>query len=292
MKSWRVGTFSMGASLIFLGVFLVLTQIFHWNAATVMVGWWPVLLIVLGLEILLFLYFSKQEKPIVKYDLLSIFFVGVIGIVGIGLTIVTTTGILDKVTATMRAEQRTLDLPNYDKELNKRIKRVVVDAGNFPLTIESTADNSISMFGTYVAEIIPKQKLIEASDDYLLIKERGDTLYIELKNLPDRHQPFINDMQMKPTLLVPNHVKLEVAGNENPITIKPRNLTNNWSIDSASNVDVQVLDKSDLTIHTVNVEEITGALNQKKKSNTIKFGNGKNQLNISRSSFVNVTKIP
>ncbi|WP_281397277.1 hypothetical protein [Heyndrickxia vini] len=33
MKSWRLGTFSMGASLVFLGIFLVLTPILHWNAA-------------------------------------------------------------------------------------------------------------------------------------------------------------------------------------------------------------------------------------------------------------------
>lgn len=295
MKSWRVGTFSMGASLVFLGVFLILTRIFHWQAATVMVNWWPLLLIVLGVEILFFLFFSKQEKPFIKYDFLSIIFVGIIGIIGISFTIVTTTGILNKVTAVMSSEQRTLDLPNYDQIINENIKRIVVEAGRYPLTIEGTSDKSISLFGTYVMEVASKQKIMDTFEDYLMVKEKGDTLFIHIKNLPDPHQPLMSEMSMAPILLVPTNVKLEVAGNDNKITMKPRTLLNDWSIDSAYRVDVQVADKSNLSIHTMNVSEITGisrTSEQKKKSKVIKFGSGDHTLNISRTSTLNVTKTP
>ncbi|MGE6259853.1 LiaF transmembrane domain-containing protein [Heyndrickxia sporothermodurans] len=295
MKSWRVGTFSMGISLIFLGVFLVLTQLFHWNAATVMVSWWPVLLIVLGIEILLSLYFSKQEKPMLKYDFLSIIFVGIIGAVGIGLTIVTTTGVLDKVTTSIKAVQKTVDLPSFEKAIGENIKRIVVESGRYPIRIEGTSEKNVSIFGTYQGDIASKQDKLKSYEDYLMVKEKGDTLYIKIKDLPDPHQPLMNQMNMNSTLLIPSNLKLEVTGDNNEITLKLRSLANHWSIDSANTVNVAFEDQANVSIHTEDVSEMTGiahADQHKKKSSDYRFGSGKYQLDFIRTAFVNVTKNP
>ena len=50
-------------------------------------AWWPVLLIILGAEVLLYLLFSKKEQSFIKYDIFSIFFIGVLGSVGIAFTV-------------------------------------------------------------------------------------------------------------------------------------------------------------------------------------------------------------
>ena len=67
MRTWRVGTISMGASLLLLGVFLLLSQIVGWDLTRVMISWWPIILVVLGIEILVYLLLSKSEKPVLKY---------------------------------------------------------------------------------------------------------------------------------------------------------------------------------------------------------------------------------
>lgn len=72
MRTWRVGSISMGTLLLFLGVLLLLSQLAGWDSSHVLAGWWPVLLIVLGAEILVYLFQSKEEKPLLKYDFLSI----------------------------------------------------------------------------------------------------------------------------------------------------------------------------------------------------------------------------
>ena len=79
MRTWRVGTISMGLTLILLGIFLVLSQLLNWKPAYAMTGWWPIIFIVLGIEILIYLFLAKQENPAVKYDVFSIFFVGFLG---------------------------------------------------------------------------------------------------------------------------------------------------------------------------------------------------------------------
>ena len=86
MRTWRVGTFSMGLSIISLGCFLLFSvkrnsSIRYTNCMV------PVLLIILGAEVLLYLLFSKKEQSFIKYDIFSIFFIGVLGSVGIAFTV-------------------------------------------------------------------------------------------------------------------------------------------------------------------------------------------------------------
>ena len=97
MRTWRVGTFSMGASLVFLGLILFFSRFLDLNLVQVMTSWWPLLLVVLGIEILLYLILSRQEKPLLKYDFLSIFFVGLIGTVDIAFALLSATGNMGKV---------------------------------------------------------------------------------------------------------------------------------------------------------------------------------------------------
>lgn len=184
MKSWRVGTFSMGASLVFLGIFLLLTQVMNWDPATIMISWWPGILIVLGIEVLLYLYFSKREQSFIRYDFISILFIGFIGVVGIGFTIISSTGVLAKVHESLNAEWKIVDLPSYDKDITSKIKRVVLESSMEEMTVEGSDESKVSVFGTYQADIVGNHKLVKSIEDYILIKEKGDTLYLKLKDLP------------------------------------------------------------------------------------------------------------
>ncbi|KQL51453.1 hypothetical protein AN964_21035 [Heyndrickxia shackletonii] len=303
MKSWRVGSISMGAALVFLGMFLLLSQVLHWNIANVLIAWWPLLLIILGIEILLSLYFSKHDKPIVKYDILSIFFIGIIGMCGIAFTIFSSTGILNKVTYAMAAETKTLDLPKYNKTMDNHIKRIVVETQNQPVTIESTKEKSISAFGTYTAETVENHSAIKTVDDYLMLEEKGDTVYLKLKDGPNQHDPFSNGTQVSATVLIPENVRLEVEGSFNPITLKVRNLSNNWYLNSLSDVTIQVMGKPDLLVDANQADQLSGdswiEMKEKghngdieKKSGKMTFGDGTHHIVITKSSAISVTHLP
>jgi hypothetical protein len=248
MRVWRVGTISMGASLLFLGIILLFSNVLGLNLYQVMLAWWPIILVVLGSEILLFLIISKQEKPFLKYDFMSIILVGILGMVGIGFMIVGSTGLIEKISDVFEREQRTLELPVYSENIDRSITRIVVKTANQPITIEGTSKKEISIFGTYRAELKRKEKLINQPEDYLSVQQTADTLFIEVKALPRQLGPFDTYTNVSATLLIPSDVKLELLSLDNTIRLKPRTLLSNWSVDGASEVLLYVEDDSDVTV--------------------------------------------
>ncbi|NWQ42302.1 hypothetical protein MLOOGBEN_16500 [Bacillus sp. EB106-08-02-XG196] len=258
MRTWRVGTFSMGASLVFLGLFLFLSHFLGFDLVHVMTAWWPILLIVLGIEILLYLFFSRQEKPVLKYDFLSIIFVGLLGTVGIVFAMLSATGIMEKVEDVVAREERSFELPDFSYQMDDSIKRVVLRTVGYQTTIEATEEQEVSMFGTYRIQTPKKEKLIASADDYVYANKKGDTLYINIKTLPNQLGPFYSHQEMASTILIPKGVKLEVIGNGNEIALNPRSLENDWSINGAGSIDVKVEEDSNLNIAAVGVGEVNG----------------------------------
>lgn len=74
-REWRVGTLSMGILLIALGCTLFISQFKGWSSLQIIFKLWPIVLIMLGCEILGYLFFSRKETSIVKYDGFSIFII-------------------------------------------------------------------------------------------------------------------------------------------------------------------------------------------------------------------------
>lgn len=296
MRIWRVGSISMGASLLLLGLLLLFTQLFHLESVTVLLVWWPVILIILGIEILFYLLFSKQEKPNVKYDFLSIFFVGVIGMVGICLTIFTTTGVLDKVNDWMNMETETMNLPEYKNPIGKDIKRVVVNTGNHEVSLENSSLDSVSIFGTYLVQTLENKAPIKSVKDYLFVTEKGDTLYINFKEVYNLPQPFQDRVDVNATLVIPTDVKVEVNGQGNAVTLKSRKLSSNWLVNEVSFVDVLLADGANIVIKAKDVRINEDRQKEKGidegtwKSGMMKVGAGAHTLFINGAQVVSVAK--
>ena len=113
MKSKRVGTISMAIVLIGFGILMFVAQISKISAVELAIKFWPVILILLGGEILWSSFQSKKENEDIKirYDIFSVFIVMVILSVNIGIYGLMETGILDYIKVrvseeTSRYEQR------------------------------------------------------------------------------------------------------------------------------------------------------------------------------------------
>lgn len=298
MRTWRVGTISMGLLLILLGVFLVFTQLFDWKPAYAMTGWWPVIFIVLGIEILVYLLRSKQENSTVKYDLFSIFFIGFIGVVGIGFASLHATGLLDKLQAWMNVEVKTFDLPTFEMNLDDHVTRVVVNTSSYPFTIETGKTNDVSVFGTYETTILDGKIPIEQVEDYLFTERKGDTLFVTLKQMPETFQPFHSHREWNTTMIVPDNVQVEIKADYYPLHVNTRTMKNDWTIENASEVNVQLFNDLDVKLHAENIDELNTWEGwevasqtddeQHVQSGTRQFGKGTHVMNIFNASNVTV----
>ena len=255
MRTWRVGSFSMGAALVFLGIFLLLAQFFKWDPAIAMVSWWPFLFIILGVEILIYLAVKKEEKPIVKYDFISIIFIGIISTFGLGMAMLNATGLLEVTSQFVSAEERTSDLPKFEERLTDDIKRVSVETGSYSVTIEGSPGKEAVIFGTYRGfigkGIIPLKNVA----DYALIEKQGDTLYIRFKEMPTSRL-MNHGGQVHATLLIPSNVMLDVVGNGGDMEIKPRDLKADWSIDNVGYLNMDMNEDANITIEAVDLHKL------------------------------------
>lgn len=95
MKNKRVGTISMGIVLIFFGVLMFVSQVSGFSAVEIFIKFWPGILIILGLEILYYVYTNKSEETRIKYDGFSIFIVSIVLILNIFVYGLMETGIMD-----------------------------------------------------------------------------------------------------------------------------------------------------------------------------------------------------
>jgi uncharacterized membrane protein YcaP (DUF421 family) len=78
MRRWRVGSITLGLALIALGIGMLLSRILGTFSLADVAAWWPVLLIVLGAEVLLALFLSDEKLPKVVYDGGSIFLIALV----------------------------------------------------------------------------------------------------------------------------------------------------------------------------------------------------------------------
>lgn len=253
MRKWRVGTVSMGASLILLGIVLFISQWEGMGAADIFASWWPFLLVLLGAEILVYLYFSKQENTLIKYDFLSIIFIGVLGSVAILFVLLSSTGIWQEIRTVVSAETKVFHLPNVRQSVSPEMKRIVLQTGSQPIVIEGGSNSEIQIFGTYQslsANDIKKQ------EDYVAMNIVGDTMYITIKEMPRKEVLFHTVNAMTPTVVIPQHLSLEVRGNYNSVLLYPRKLAANWTVSKAEDVQISLDKNTDILVTAVTRESL------------------------------------
>ncbi|ALS24550.1 MULTISPECIES: LiaF transmembrane domain-containing protein [Paenibacillus] len=210
MRTWRVGTLSMGLSLIFLGVTLFLSQLQGLNAFDTFFAWWPILFVLLGLEILVYLIWMRKENSMVRYDLMSVFFVGLLFISSFGLTFLTSIGVLGEVRRMVGTVERTVDLPEMREAVDERVKRIIVQTNGPQVKVDQTAERAVHLFGSY-RERTQEDQFPEVSEkNVYTVRTIGDTMYVQVKQPPirqgfDSYYPYMNV-----TVVLPQDIPAEL----------------------------------------------------------------------------------
>ena len=179
MKQRRVGTLSMGLLLIFAGAMLVYAQINAQNALGLVLTWWPIILFMLGIEVLWAYYSAKDEKPKIKYDLLSIFIILFIIFTAVGIYTLNQVGVVSYFTKMIATEHYTLPLPTQELAVDDSIRKIVVDSSGLDLNLRTGTANTIAVHGDAYVTADSRQTAEELLPSSVIVDRKiGDTLYL------------------------------------------------------------------------------------------------------------------
>lgn len=186
-RRWRVGTLSMGLSLLFLGSLIMVSQ---WKGSDVFetaLAWWPIIFIMLGLEIVTYtLWFRGKGK--LYYDVLSVFFVGFLAICCLIFSGISSLGITQELRRTISSVEMNYALPEWNGSIPEGVDTVIVQAAQpYGIKVDQSGGTEMSVFGSYVTD---DGRLSEEQEKQLLQSKRvGSNLYIMLGDTP-RHLLF------------------------------------------------------------------------------------------------------
>ncbi|WP_068617215.1 hypothetical protein [Paenibacillus tuaregi] len=75
-RHWRVGSVSMGVSLLILGIVILYAEYKGMNGLAAAKAWWPIYFILLGLEIMAHTVFRRNTR--IHYDMIGIILMGIL----------------------------------------------------------------------------------------------------------------------------------------------------------------------------------------------------------------------
>lgn len=81
----KIGRFTFGLSLILCGIMITVATFFTLDVLKIVLNLWPILLIVMGCEIL---FYSRKESVLIKYDILGMFLTACIIVFSLGFSVV------------------------------------------------------------------------------------------------------------------------------------------------------------------------------------------------------------
>lgn len=239
-KKWRVGTLSMGLLLILSGLSLLLLKWDEHRLAEFIFIWWPIIFILLGLEIIVYLFVHKNQESVLRYDIISILFVGFFGFICMGTMLLTSTGIIQEIRYVVHAEERSIDFNEIDTEVSNEVTRIVVYADSLGLDkiyVSAASSSNVHIMGNYRALFLNDQEEQDISfngykDNAVSIRTVGNTMYIHLKEPPKKHGIDSISPRVNWTLILPEHINVYLEAGYNQI-IMDENVPENWDISSA-----------------------------------------------------------
>ena len=250
MRRWRVGTLSLGVLMIVVGVVMLAAQFKQVAVLDMLLRWWPLILVLIGGEVLWHVYTSKEQEPKVKYDVFSIFIIIIMLFSGIGMYALTATGVVEGISWMVQSKTMPVEVPSQRVELDEGVEKVVISAPRERLEIRKTGSREVVIFGqatVKAADIDEAKALVE---QYKAVTRReGDTLFVQFPSntWPGEFKPGIR--QIRHTLLLPSDVDVEVSGSSFfTLDIDGETIEKNWVIKGSGNIKITVAGEADLDV--------------------------------------------
>lgn len=309
MRNRRVGTVSMGVVLIGVGILLLYAQLKGAASFLLLTKWWPLILLLLGGEILVYAHLSKEENPKIKYDVFSIFIVLLLTFAGLGIYGLNQSGILPRVNMMLASQSFVLGTPVEEVKLDASIKKIVINPfSQARLIVRSGSGDVLSASGTaYITADSQENAEKMLAEKRINSYQNGDTLFVSF-NLPVSGSDFGYHARIREyMLIVPDDLQVEIDGS-NQLELVLDNINNNWVINNRGQVELRVSRMADATIEAFvpapenlqgngewsiskNADTAVDSDSSELTAGSSLFGEGKHRISIFCNSDVTVNKI-
>ncbi len=252
MREWRVGTFSMGILLLGLGSGLIIAQINSVAVAEIVFKWWPLLFVLLGLEILGQIFINKNNDIKIKYDIFSIFMVFVIIISGLGVQCLTEFGFTEQARIMLASKHYLLETEPSETAIATEIERLVIEAPPASLQIHTSKSDSIISRASLSVTADSKERALEMMAEATKCNsyQAGDTQFISF-DIPLYGNDFGYDCRISEyKLLIPDKMDVIIKGNDHSVNIDARNISSDWQIQDAGDLELNLSGSNNLTVNT------------------------------------------
>ncbi|MHB1419831.1 MAG: LiaI-LiaF-like domain-containing protein [Bacillota bacterium] len=265
MRQWRVGSFSMALVLIILGTALLISQFNNIPAWKLLTNWWPAVLILLGIEILVAAYFSKIENPRIKYDFFAVILVFTVGALSLGIYVLTSSGFLTEINRAISVTNFNMDIPESRQQIPEEVKKVVIQENVDKLNIHTGKQNNEAvLFGQANIGAASLEEAKQVVGDGILTAHRVDEiLYLGLNGLPSYNNRIFNVPRVEQssyTLVFPESRQMEIIGNKGfaPLELSIDNLVSKWFVSNNGPVKVSLSKDADLEVVANSSEGLYG----------------------------------
>lgn len=250
MRQWRVGSFSLGIALILIG----LAVAFEWtgNAKVGVFGllrWWPAVLILLGLEIVIAGFLAGQGQPRLKYDWVGV--IAIIMIVGasICLEAVNVTGFLAETHRAIASTRYTmLEFPANSIPVESGVTRAVVTCGAGSVEVRTSSSDSIVVSGSGSVTAESEAAALAWAAEYRVVSRReGDVSYISFETPPIKSGLRNVASEARWVVLVPDGLHLDLSASSN-VDVVARGLSADWLVAASGPMSVTLGADEDLKV--------------------------------------------
>lgn len=205
-RRWRVGTLSMGLSLLFLGSLIMISQ---WKGADVFetaLAWWPLIFVMLGLEIVIYTLWFRGKGQM-YYDVLSILFVGFLALCCLVFAGFSSLGLTQELQRSISSVEMSYALPEWNGIVPEGVDTIIVQATEpYGVKVDQTGGTEMSVFGSYVTD---GARLDQDQEQQLLQSKRvGNTLYFMLGDPPSHLLFELSRNSMDVTVAAPANIKV------------------------------------------------------------------------------------
>jgi hypothetical protein len=233
-------------------------QLQPYPATEYLLQWWPLIFVLLGLEVLLQAYFNKVEDGRVKYDIFSIFIVFIIVMAGLFLQTASHLGLADYVQKNIIAERFYLQA-DQEIAVGKHIQRLVIKAERCSKLDLRTAQSDTILCNTQVAiQAASRSEAEQELANQVLVKSStsGNTMYLRLG-------PDSGAYDGKYSLVLPQRLAVEIEHDTASLEIANARPGNDWLIKGSGRTDISLASPADVLVSVLLPQEqnVAGNLN-------------------------------
>lgn len=209
MRQWKVGTISMGLLLILLGVLLLGNSIWDITISDFIVYAWPLILILLGVEVLLY-SFLKKDGPI-KFDFFSIIILLIALFFTFSLYSVQETGIINAIRGNINNNSYTFDI-NQTLAIPENVDEIIIDVPNGNIDIVGKDVNSAEVKGTIRVDAVNRDEADQLLGDIFTVKIVGNQAIIRIdeKRSIFNGNSFNNLLKANLEIIIPKDLEADI----------------------------------------------------------------------------------